>query len=665
MVQSKELGPTRSSLSFDAAGNTTATPPQIHRRHLPTCGPISSSKFSTRVEVGEVSKRFTRDELEDACRRNKAKDIAAMTASRKRNAIAVQNQRVTQSGADPVDTSSGQMRLLDVGVKLCARKCNDAKAQADRLEEAVKTQNHELFELNREANALHEMLDGNHEDMRKIASLEAEIHDADSCSEAMLLYRHQLNHMHQRLGNDSVSLDGQLGEISAALSTAEKERVCSQKMLADLESSLVCASIELDETIRDTRVVEEERKHDLAMKQQDATSAGRMEEWNKARLRSNLALNASLADANRSERERLQRTIRERQSQLKDLRKSLGEHAAKLMSLEESFMNIEEGTGVNSIAAMVLKMTYHEEHHLRLMQEKKDAEERLKAAKASLSNDQEELDRFKTKGIGSTELNREILDDIKGSIASEKKGGKITKSTNERIEILLVGLRNGGIGLYNRLLPFHSTLLDGEAPNLGDLISTNAIQTASDTMEMISFTEKILGKMLTEIGGIRFVEPKAGRGKEDDFASPTNVINCRVAPKVRWSCAFMYIFRRSLTDTVGAKPATQVEYDAEDDDEDATVDSTDDVPSRNRLKMKSEIHVDTRKQETRKKRVKQQQSPSQKEIEFDDTIQTASDPAEDLAWEELTTPSKSRPKRPDPMDGMRVFLTELPPEGDN
>ena len=112
-----------------------------------------------------------------------------------------------------------------------------------------------------------------------------------------------------------------------------------------------------------------------------------------------------------------------------------------------------------------------------------------------------------------------------------------------------------------------------------------------------------------------------------------------------------------MTDSVGAKPASQVEYEAEDDDEDATVDSSDDVPSRNRLKMKSEIHVDARKQETRKKHVKQ--------IEFDDTIQTASDPAEDLAWEELITPSKSRPKRPDPMNGMRVFLTELPPEGGN
>jgi hypothetical protein len=119
-----------------------------------------------------------------------------------------------------------------------------------------------------------------------------------------------------------------------------------------------------------------------------------------------------------------------------------------------------------------------------------------------------------------------------------------------------------------------------------------------------------------------------------------------------------------LTDTFGAKPENQVEDEVEDVDEDATIDSTDDVPSRNRLKMKSEIHVDARRQETRKKRVTQQQSPSRKEIESDDTIQTAPDP-ENLAWEELKTQSMSRPKRPDPKDGMRTFLTELPPEGDN
>ncbi len=48
---------------------------------------------------------------------------------------------------------------------------------------------------------------------------------------------------------------------------------------------------------------------------------------------------------------------------------------------------------------------------------------------------------------------------------------------------------------------------------------------------MIGFTEKILGKMLVDIVGIRFVNSKAGREKE---AGPdSESMNCRVSPKVR------------------------------------------------------------------------------------------------------------------------------------
>ncbi|KAL7542420.1 LOW QUALITY PROTEIN: hypothetical protein ACHAXR_012063 [Thalassiosira sp. AJA248-18] len=557
--------------------------------------PVSNDPRSKSSRV-EISKRFTRTELHDACKRHKTKEIAAMAASRKRNAITVQNQRVTR-GADPVDTST-QLRSLDAGVKLCARKYNEAKAQAVRLEEEVNSRSDELIELEREAKALHEMLEGNNADARKITQLSAEIQEVNDCSEDTLLYRHQLHHMQHRLGNNSVSLDGHIGEMSATLSSAQKERDRSQKMLAELESGLTCASIELDDTIQDTRITEDERNRELSMKQLEASDAGRMEEWNRERVNSNLAMQVSLADANRSERDRLQRTIRDRQSQLKELSKSMDENAAKLSSFEESFTYFKQATGVNSLTEMVHKITDHEENHLQLMKEKKDAEERLKAAKTSLSKDQEALAQLKTNGFGTTELNRDILDDIKGDIASEKTEGKIVKSTNKRLEDLLIGLRQGGIGLYNRLLPFHSTLLNGEAPKLGEMDSTNAIQAASDTLEMVSFTEKILGKMLIDIGGIRFVDSKADTGKETGPENPTERMNCRVTPK---------------------KPNT--DEDATEDD-DTTVDSCDDVPSRSRVKMTSEMHVEAQRLEELKKRKSARQrvpksSPTQKGIDYD------------------------------------------------
>ncbi|KAL7431862.1 hypothetical protein ACHAXH_002612, partial [Discostella pseudostelligera] len=140
------------------------------------------------------------------------------------------------------------------------------------------------------------MLEGENSDAKKIASITEDINEADHCSEEMLVYRHQLNYMHQRLGNNSVSLDGQIGEMSATLSSAQKERDRSQNMLSELESSSFCASTELDDTIKYLLIVDNERSRELSRKQQEAVSAERMEKWNINRVNSNMAMHESLAD---------------------------------------------------------------------------------------------------------------------------------------------------------------------------------------------------------------------------------------------------------------------------------------------------------------------------------------------------------------------------------
>lgn len=468
-----------------------------------------------------------------------------MAVARKRDALAVQNQQASQRGMDPVDTS-GQLRSLDVGVKLCARKFNEAKAQADKLDEEVKARCDELIGLEREAIALDEMVEGNNAEARKITELSAEIKETNEFSEIALMYRHQLNHMHHRVRKNSVIMDGHIGEMSATLSSVQKERERCQKMLGEVESGLVFASIELDESIRDVRIAVEERNREMVIKQLQASDASRMEEWNDERISSNIAMQQSFGGTDKLEMERLHRTLRERQSQLKELCNLMEENSAKLSECEESFTHVKQATGVNSLTEMVDKIFRHEEHHGQLLKEKKDAEDRLIAAKKSFTKDQEDLDKMKTNGIGNTELNRGIIDEMKSSIASERSDGKIVKSKNDRLEALLVGLRQGGIGLYNRLLPFYTTLLDGDAPTLGDIDSTNAAQAASDTLEMISVTEKILGTMLKDIGGMaevnRFMvkeDSKLGAGKGAGPESPNQGLNCRIKPKVRkFTCIF-------------------------------------------------------------------------------------------------------------------------------
>lgn len=498
----------------------------IRKRQLPSCAPFKSKATST----GIVSSKLTRAELEVASRNLKSKDIAAMAASRQRAILALKKRREAQQrGSDHID-ASGQMRSLDIGVKLCARKYNDAKAQADKLEDEVRSRCDDLVGLERESKALHEMLQGNNSDAMKISRLSQEIQETNDSSDHIILYRHQLNYMRQRVRKNSVTMDYYMEEMSDILTVGEKEREWRKKMLAEVVSGLSCASIELEETIHDTKIEEEKRIRELVALQSEAEDAARMEEWNRERMNNNLELQESFRDTNKDERERLQKAIGERKSQLQALQVSLEENAVKLGTVDECFAHIKHTTGVNSLKEMIMKISQHDTNHQRLVKEKKEVEERLRKDKLSLSNDQDSLDRMKTKGVGDIEWNRDVLDNLQASIANEKAEVKIAKSANERLEDLLVGIRQGSNGLFNRLLPFHSTLfLDEDAPKLGKIDLINATQAASDTLEMIQFTEKVLNKILGEIGGIRQV-PKLDAGNESRPQTPGQDLNCRVSP---------------------------------------------------------------------------------------------------------------------------------------
>src|SRR5210317_1956401 len=117
----------------------------IRKRQLPSCSPCKKNG---------IVKQLTRAQLEDAASRR------TKESTRQRATLTVQTQReasLRRGGSSDNANASGQMRSLDVGVKLCARKYNDAKAQASSLEDEVKSRQDELADLERESRTLHEM----------------------------------------------------------------------------------------------------------------------------------------------------------------------------------------------------------------------------------------------------------------------------------------------------------------------------------------------------------------------------------------------------------------------------------------------------------------------------------------------------------------------------
>ena len=491
---------------------------------------------------GSDTKKFNRKELEEACKRlnNNRSEITGEKRLKGHDF----NLTIQQSD----NGTESQVRSLDTGVKICARKYNECKARADRLEEELVKKKDEIIELQREGNVLEEMVKGNNREAKKITKLNKEITEANTNSESKMRYRLQLNHMHQRQRKNSITVDAHMSEMSSALSAAERERDKCLKMLGDIESGVSSALYDLDSTSEEIFVERAKREQSLNDKKTEVKNAQKLEEWRNKQELNRREFEQSIGGAFQLEKEIRINLIREREEALKTLsrdneKKDLGQNR----SSEEAFMHIKRAIGVNNLEEMVDKLTNYQEQRNRLQNDKKDAEDRLQASKLTLDKKRNEFIDLKANGpIGNDiEFHRDNINEIKVKIKQEQAEVKSLRSTNARLEAVLVGLRQGGMGLYQRIPPFHSTLLDCEAPLLKENASSSVVDVANDTLEMLKIAQKVISKMIDAIGGIDKIttsnQEKLQSSEIDSiekFENPNlGENNCRIQAKITPPCS--------------------------------------------------------------------------------------------------------------------------------
>jgi len=112
------------------------------------------------------------------------------------------------------------------------------------------------------------------------------------------------------------------------------------------------------------------------MKKSEANNAKMLEEWRKLQESTSMKFESSIDGSQIQEKEAKLNRIRERESDLVALRKSVEAKRSGQGSSAEAFLHIKRATGVNSWAEIVEKFANHNEHSIRLQREKKEAEER-------------------------------------------------------------------------------------------------------------------------------------------------------------------------------------------------------------------------------------------------------------------------------------------------
>ncbi len=480
------------------------------------------------------SKTFTRKDLEKACR--KVPLSKSDTVSKRKN-------DQLDLIANKAPGAESQLKSLDAGVKVCARKFNECKANAKRLHEQLAKKQDELIELKREQDALDLMVEGNNTEAKKITKLKSDIIAVNKASEAKLHYRLMLKHMHLRQRKNSMVVDAHMSELAATVASAETEKQRCQKMLGEIDSSTAAALHEYEQVVAEAEIESAKRAQELAKKQLEVENAQMMETWRNQQESNRIDFQQALTGGHEIEKESKMKMIKELEEELKVLGKTTDMKSSGKDSSEEAFMHIKRATGVNSLEEMVEKFTSRQDQSNRLINEKIEAEERLALAKNRLQASHDQFSQLRSNGSGETELNRNLIGDVKAKIEKERAEGKILKSTNSRLDTVLVGLRQGGMGLYQRFLPFHPTLLDGDAPALNNNITSNAIDTANDTLEMLKVVQKILWKMLDSVGGIDMIcrskNKKASKlnSRRESISKLENPNlgenNCRIQAKVR------------------------------------------------------------------------------------------------------------------------------------
>eukprot|EP00592_Proboscia_alata_P017634 CAMPEP_0194396914 /NCGR_PEP_ID=MMETSP0174-20130528/125252_1 /TAXON_ID=216777 /ORGANISM="Proboscia alata, Strain PI-D3" /LENGTH=657 /DNA_ID=CAMNT_0039193031 /DNA_START=9 /DNA_END=1982 /DNA_ORIENTATION=+ len=631
---------------------------------------------TSNTAVNGDAKRFSRRDLVEACRKEPHNHQDPGHSSMRKKITPRSKLTSSFQSADKTDVGS-QLRILDDGVKLCAKRLNECKAQADQLEEELKKKIDGHKGLTCESDALSNMISGNNHEARRIEQITSEIEKMNRCCDEKLHYRLQLNHtMKQRLQKNSISLDAHLGAMHDTLDSAEKEKEKCERMLGCIESSCRQCIRNLEDTENEIQIERSNRQLAMSTRKSEVDNAERMEAWRKDREISRLELEESYGGAHNREKERRIRVLGELRSSLETLRANVESKSAELGVSEESFTHIKQATGINSLIEMVEKFMHHQEHRDCLLAEKKEEEDRSSNARQSLQNVTNEFERIKAEGFGDTELSREIVDSIQERINQEKTKGKVAKSLSIRLEELLVGLRQGGMGLYLRLLAFHPTLLDGEieTPNISESATTSPTQAAFDTLEMIKITQQILGKMVDQIGGIESIidnegdgkggedskddEPKAnGSSSIETFQNPNlGANNCRIKPKE-------YTPRLSDDEDGDDRSRTGPIIDGNDD----TIVVEHDVPSRYFLKSKSARKTSEAKRDEemdekqRKLREKAAASDDANPGGIAELKKRQKETSKRMAQHSLPIGlPKSLSVRDDPMTKAQAFLTELP-----
>lgn len=391
------------------------------------------------------------------------------------------------------DGTTKEIETLQNGIHSMARTYNNVKMEADRKAALLDRLRDSVIDVKAEVDMLEENLQNKTPESHRINALMGETGKVKKDMGDKLFYQNQLKHMTRRLSKNQMAFDAYLAGMEEAYNDCVKEYDEVKLLQRQLDAGNTQAMFQLQDTKAQLEEERGVREAALETRRADAENSRRIEEWRKEKDQQRKDYEAELRGDLSSESEnqlqfRLRETERNQQA-LKEVTKAQNE---KVGSLEDAFQKIRQATGVRTVDEMVEKFMGQGSNTQALEAEQREAEERLARARKRSDEASNALNEMKASGIGGTELNREVYDTLDEDISQARAALKMNKAACERLESVLVAVRQGAMGLAQRLTPFKGMIEHHEEMNMA--------HSGNESLDSLHISELKLTKMVEATG---------------------------------------------------------------------------------------------------------------------------------------------------------------------
>ena len=394
-------------------------------------------------------------------------------------------------GVTPLD-------MMEWGVNFAAKKFNEIRTQCDIKALELKKRLDVLRDLKAQNDGVEDMLKPENPYSVTINELLAKIQVVQDKLDRECHYKRQLEHVKERLEKTQIKYDCHLGHLQEARDAAIREHADMVAMTRQIEAAVQGLLVQVHEKQYEMEVEGDEMKRSLWQREAEKEQAAKMKGWDAERKRERALFNAEMAgDLTEEGEQKLMDKLNAKKEELKGLRKAHDALEREFNQLDEDFAEVRKVTGVNSLAEVVEKIKKQKENKKQLVLEKRDADSRLAGAKQMREKLEKRFSELRASGIGTTEMNRDVADDLEKDIDTARAELKTTTQDCERLEGTLIGLRTGAVGLYERLIPYFNLLEDQP-----DLVKKGAPDAKTiETAEALVLSEAMLVKMIELLGG--------------------------------------------------------------------------------------------------------------------------------------------------------------------